>query len=60
VSFLERIRRWFAKPAIDRAEEEQHMSAAERAELEEGAEGLAADVHAEERFGPLPHEHDTD
>jgi len=57
---MDRVRSWFARPAVERAEEEERMSPAERREVEEGAEGMAADAHAEERFGSLPHEHDDD
>ena len=60
MTLLDRLRSWFARPAIERAEEARLESREERHELEEGAEGLAADAHAEERFGALPHEHDAD
>jgi hypothetical protein len=58
MTLLDRIRRWWAKPVIERAEEEQYMSQAERDAMEEGAEGLAADARVGERFGPIPRDDD--
>jgi len=54
VSLLDRIRGWWNKDNLERAEEETHMTATERDHAEEDYQAHRDDVAVEERYGPEP------
>jgi hypothetical protein len=54
VSLLDRIRAWWGKDDLERAEEETRMTEPEREYAEEDYQARKDDVHVEERFGPEP------
>jgi hypothetical protein len=51
MSFLDRIRSWWSKDEIERAEEETGMTPEEREAAEEDYQGRKDDMQVGERFG---------
>jgi hypothetical protein len=51
MALLQRLRAWWNKDALERAEEETRMTEAEREVAEEDFEARKDDVAAETRFG---------
>lgn len=51
MSFLDRIRSWWSKDEVERAEDETRMTAAERDAAEEDYQGRKDDTFLHERFG---------
>ena len=54
MSFLDRIRAWWNKGDLERADEETRMTPAEREYAEDDYQGHRDDVAVQERFGPEP------
>jgi hypothetical protein len=51
VSLLDRIRSWWSKDTVERAEEETHMTPVERDQAEEDYQARKDDVLIRERLG---------
>ena len=51
MSFLDRIRSWWSKDEVARAEEETRMTPIERDQTEEDYQARKDDLHVGERFG---------
>ncbi len=51
MGFLDRIRAWWSKDEVERAEEETRMTPIERDEAEEDYQGRKDDAFLHERFG---------
>jgi hypothetical protein len=54
MSFLDRIRAWWSKDDVERADEETRMTPEQREYAEEDYQAQRDDVHVAERFGPEP------
>lgn len=53
MALLARLRQWMRRSAVERAEAERYMSAAERREVDDGPVGYAVDVEAEGQLKPF-------